>query len=355
MKPKVSIIVPIYNVEKYLSRCLDSLLAQTLKEIEVIAVNDGSTDLSLKILREYESQDNRIKVIDKQNGGVSSARNKGIQLSRGDYVGFVDPDDWVDPEMYMLMHKSATSEKADIVMCSYIREFGNHSKIKNFNLPSEVYYKDEEVKIKVMRRLIGPLNKEVANPELLDAWGTVWSKLYRADLIKLNNIKFMDLKKIGTNEDTLFNIEACFYAKSFIFINRPLYHYWRANSTSVTSGFKPNLLEQWIFLFSYIESFLKEKNMNEEFYLALNNRICLNTLGFGLNTISKDNRSSVFMKIKRIRLFLKENRIKHSFKQLDLTHFPIVWKVFYFNAKVRFAAGFYFMLICIEYLRKIIR
>ncbi|MBT2699463.1 glycosyltransferase [Bacillus sp. ISL-40] len=355
MRPKVSIIVPIYNVEKYLSRCLDSLLVQTLQEIEIIAVNDGSNDSSLKILRKYEIRDSRIKVIEKLNGGVSSARNEGIWFATGEYIGFVDPDDWVNPEMYEEMYKNATSENIDIVMCSYIREFENHSKIKDFNLPNRFRYQDEEVKKNFMRRLIGPINEEIANPEFLDAWGTVWSKLYRAEIIMENNIEFMDLNKIGTNEDTLFNIEAAYYAKSFLFLNCPYYHYWRANSTSVTSGYKPKLMDQWMYLFMYIENFLRDKKMNKDYYLALNNRICLNTLGLGLNTISKDNLSSSIMKIRRINMFLKEKRIRQSFKQLDLSKFPFVWRVFYFFAKVRFAAGFYFMLVCIEFLRKIIR
>ncbi|WP_342042527.1 glycosyltransferase [Bacillus sp. OTU2372] len=355
MKPKVSIIVPIYNVEKYLSRCLDSLLAQTLKEIEIIAINDGSSDNSLEILKMYGLKDSRIKVINKLNGGVSSARNVGIQHAIGEFIGFVDPDDWVDHDMYEVMYKNAVSQKADIVMCSYVREFENHSKIKNFKLPAKIRYLDEEVKLKVLRRLIGPLNEEMANPELLDAWGTVWSKIYRTEIIKYHHLSFIDLNKIGTNEDTLFNIEAVYYANCFLFLNKHFYHYWRANNTSVTSGYKPNLMNQWLYLFNYIETFLLDKNLEESFYRALNNRICLNTLGLGLNTICKDNRTSTFFKIKKINMFLQEKRIKHSFKQLDLSQFPIVWRVFYFCAKIRFASGFFFMLNSIDYLRKIIR
>jgi glycosyltransferase involved in cell wall biosynthesis len=355
MKPAVSIIVPIYNVEKYLGRCLDSLLAQTLKNIEILTVNDGSTDSSLEILKEYSMKDERIKVVDKPNGGVSSARNEGIKLVSGAFIGFVDPDDWIDPEMYEIMYNHAKSEKADIVMCTYIREFTNHSKVKNFDLPSKIKFKEEEVRKKVMRRLIGPLHDEIADPELLDAWGTVWSKIYRTEMIKDNNIRFVDLQKIGTNEDTLFNIETSYFANSFLFLNNPYYHYWKENSSSVTSGYKPNLMEQWNFLFSYIENFLKETNMDETYYLALNNRICLNTLGLGLNTISHDNHSSPFKKIDKIHTFLKNKRIKHSFKQLELSKFPIVWRVFYFCAKTRFSIGFYLMLICINTLRKVIK
>ncbi len=194
MEPKVSIVVPIYNVERYLHRCLDSLLSQSLREIEIIAVNDGSTDNSLEILKEYTEKDKRIVLIDKENGGVFSARNEGLLATKGQYIGFVDPDDWIDKEMYEQMYETAIQEKADIVMCTYIREFGTHSKEKKFNMPEKVCYQNDKVKQEVMRRLVGPMKEEIANPELLDAWGTVWSKLYRADMIKENKITFIDLK-----------------------------------------------------------------------------------------------------------------------------------------------------------------
>ena len=104
-----------------------------------------------------------------------------------------------------------------------------------------------------------------------------------------------------------------------------------------------------------IENFLHEKNMQEDFYRALNNRICLNTLGLGLNTISKSNQASVLIKIKNLSLILSDNRIKRSFQQFEMTYFPIVWRVFYFCAKSRFAPGFYLMLITMNWLRKMIK
>lgn len=355
MKPKVSIIVPIYNVESYLGRCLDSLLSQSFREIEIIAVNDGSTDKSSEILKDYSERDNRIVSIEKENGGVSSARNTGLLQANGQYIGFVDPDDWIDKEMYEELYHSAIHEKADIVMCTYIREFGTHSKEKKFNMPQKVCYKNEEVKHEIMRRLVGPINEEIANPELLDAWGTVWSKLYRADMIKENNINFTDLDIIGTNEDSLFNIHTFYYANTFVFLNQPYYHYWRANETSVTAGYKPNLKDQWFNLYGMIEGFLNEKNMQSDFYLALNNRICLNTLGLGLNTISKSNKTSALIKIRKLSSILHDNRIKRSFKQFEMTYFPIVWRAFYFCAKSRFATCFYVMLVAMDWLRKIMR
>lgn len=355
MKPKVSIIVPIYNVGNYLNRCFESLLAQTLADIEIIAINDGSTDNSLEIVNQYAAKDSRIKVIDKENGGVSSARNLGLKASNGAYIGFVDPDDWVAKEMYEEMYHTAISERSDIVMCSYIREFGSHAKKKQFNLPDKISYKDGDVQRKIMRRLVGPLNEEVANPEFLDAWGTVWSKLYRSEIIKDHHLTFTNLNVIGTNEDSLFNIQAFYYTKTFTFINKFHYHYWRANETSVTTGYKPQLMEKWSTLYQLIEDFLTKNDLDNDFYVALNNRISMNTLGLGLNEISKSNKLSTVRKIKKINKILNDSVIKHAFYDLNMQHFPLIWKVFYRCAKFRFSLGFFVLLISIDILRKIIR
>ena len=115
--PHVSILIPIYNVEKYLPRCLDSLLNQTLTDIEIICVNDGSIDNSLKLLKQYQAQDNRIIIVDKKNGGLPSARNAGLDRARGEYVGFVDSDDYVEPSMFETLYKTAKKENSEVVIC----------------------------------------------------------------------------------------------------------------------------------------------------------------------------------------------------------------------------------------------
>ncbi|WP_338789102.1 glycosyltransferase [Metabacillus sp. FJAT-53654] len=355
MKPKISIIVPIYNVENYLARCFDSLLTQDLKDFEIIAINDGSTDSSMKILQEYAEKDHRIVIFEKQNNGVSSARNDGLSQAKGEYIGFVDPDDWIEPQMYKDMLKVAEEDHIDIVMCTYIREFETHSKEKSFELPDRSNYYNDDVQKNIMRRLVGPINEEVATPELLDAWGTVWSKLYRAELINKNTIQFIDLSEIGSNEDTLFNIHASYYAKSFVFLNKSYYHYWRANTASITSKHNPNLVIQFGKLYSRMESFLNEKQLGEEYQIALNNRISLNTLGLGLNTISKGNNHSFVKQINDIKVVLNNKRIKRSLEQFDLKHCSVIWKTFFFFAKNRLAFGLYMMLISIEVLRKTVR
>ena len=145
--PKVSVIVPVYNVEKYLKRCLDSLINQTLKDIEIIVVNDGSTDNSLDILNKYAENDSRIKVIDKENSGVSDCRNIAMKQMKGKYIMFVDSDDWIDNNALEIMYTKIEEEKSDVVMCTYMREFTNHSKEKIFNLPEIELYEKDEIKV----------------------------------------------------------------------------------------------------------------------------------------------------------------------------------------------------------------
>ncbi len=111
---KVSVIVPVYNVEKYLEECIESLINQTLTDIEIICINDGSTDNSLKILEELQKKDNRIKIINQKNSGVSSARNNGIENATGEYIGFVDSDDWIDSDYYEKLYNTAKKYNSDI-------------------------------------------------------------------------------------------------------------------------------------------------------------------------------------------------------------------------------------------------
>jgi glycosyltransferase involved in cell wall biosynthesis len=352
MNPKVSIVVPIYNMEDYLDRCLQSLLGQSLREIEIIAVNDGSRDFSLELLQKYARQDSRITIIDKANGGVSAARNDGVLAARGQYIGFVDPDDWAQESMYEQLYHAAAQEDSDIAMCTYVREFETHSKEKRFDMRDKQTYRSDEVQSKMLRRLIGPLKEELASPENLDAWGTVWSKLYRAELLKDHGLKFMDLDIIGSNEDTLFNIHAFYYAKSFVFLNRPLYHYWRSNTESITSTYNPALPYKFDRLYAAIQSFISEKQLDDEYRTAFNNRICMNVLGLGLNIMSEGRAASFGKKLKALHKLLHGDKINQSFKQFDTSYSPFIWKAFFVCAKIKFSLAIYFMLIAINWMRK---
>ncbi|MGP1907768.1 glycosyltransferase [Metabacillus sp. JX24] len=355
MNPKISIIVPIYNVEKYLSRCLESLLNQKFTDAEIICINDGSTDQSGNILHDFQKNHPELIVMNKRNNGVSEARNDGLRIAKGEYIGFVDPDDWIHPAMYHELYETAVKENADIVMSSYVREFGTHSNVKKFSCHPVVVYRDSEVQSIFLKRLIGPTDKEAASPENLDSWGTVWSKLYRAELIKNHHLYFTDLKLIGSNEDTLFNIHAVYHAHSIVFINKPLYHYWRANESSVTTKYNSKLTGQFLTLYQIMETFIKDKNLGYEYTAVLKNRISLNTLGLGLNTISKSNKSSFAERSGQLKEIISNDQIKRALRQFNTSHCSVAWKTFFFFAKTGFVPGLFLMLTLIEFLRKTVR
>ena len=350
-QPQVSIIVPVYNVQNYIERCLNSLVNQTFKDIEIITINDGSTDKSLELLNKYAKEDIRVSVIDLGDEGVSYCRNLGIEKANGKYIMFVDSDDWIDSNMVEVMYKKAEENKLDLVMCSYIREFKDRSKEKIFNLPKEIIYKENEVKNELLRKLVGPIKEELSNPEMLDALGTVWGKLYRADILKENKLKFVDLKEIGSAEDTLFNIFTFNYLKKVMFLNKPMYHYWRDNPKSVTSQYNPKLKEQRKVFFKYISDFIKENNFEQVFEEALNNRICTSILGLGLMECSKNNKINGINKIKNIKNLINEEYIREAYMNLELKYFSIHWRIFYFFIKNKMSFCSYLMLSTIEFLR----
>lgn len=349
-KPKVSIIVPVYNVEKYLRRCMDSLINQTFKDIEIIAINDGSTDKSIQILQEYKEKDSRVKIIDKENTGVSDSRNKGIKTSNGEYILFVDSDDWIDLDMIDHMYENAKKNESDLVMCSYVREFKNHSKEKLFNLDEEVIYEKDKVK-ELNRKIIGPINDELSNPEGLDSLGTIWAKLYKSQIIKKYSHRFIDLEEIGSAEDTLFNIFIFKNIDKVTFLNKPYYHYWKGNKSSLTSGYNPNLKLQWNKLFSYIRHFIDNNKLDEEFYEALDNRIAMCVLGLGLNECNKKNKQPLNIKVINLRNILNDSLIRTSYRNFQINRFPIHWRLFYIFNKNKMAIPSFCMLNVIEFMR----
>lgn len=349
--PKVSIIVPVYNVEMYLKRCIESLINQSFKDIEIIIINDGSTDRSIDILNDYSSRDSRIKVINKMNEGISKARNEGIILANGEYMMFVDGDDWIDTNMVEKMYFNIKENK-DLVICTYKRAFANKSIPRILNdMPDFKHYTRNEFIEQIYRRLVGPVGEELKNPQYLDCLSTVWAKLYKTSIIKQNNITFISTDEV-LGEDTLFNINLFAYIKSCVFINEPLYNYWKGNRSSITTKYREDLKKKTDNLHLHIENILVENKMEHIFYKALNNRRCLSLLGLGLNECSKFNDLSSLQKIRKIKLILEDNTIKRCFRELDLRYFPMHWKIFYFFSKYEISTPVYYMLRCINLLRK---
>lgn len=217
-KPKISIIIPVFNVEKYLNECIDSVMKQTLKDIEIIVINDGSTDSSIKIIEGYREKFKNIKIIDKKNEGVSVSRNIGIDNSTGEYIMFLDGDDYLDPSMCETMYKIVKKNKADVAECS-IRKFNEISDEEDFILH------DIKSEIEVIS------NEKALNMYLkYQIRGYVWNKIFKRDFIVVNKIKF----PIGVcYEDMIVSLKTCIWTNKLVLINKPLYNYReRENSAS---------------------------------------------------------------------------------------------------------------------------
>lgn len=215
-KIDISIIVPIYNEEKYLIRCIESILTQDLDNWELILVDDGSIDNSRKICDAYSSKDNRIKVIYKENEGVSVARNVGISVAKGIYIGFVDADDWIKPIMYKVLLATAVRFKTDIVMCDATTVFSD--KKKSLDTIGQL---SESIK----------LNKGDISPSLLvELAGSACRCIYKRDLIEQHEVKFP--KDIAFSEDCIFNLFCFGYAQNMYYLKQPLYYrFVNINST----------------------------------------------------------------------------------------------------------------------------
>lgn len=205
---KLSIIVPVYNVEKYLPKCLESLIKQTLKDIEIICINDGSMDNSLAILKEFASKDSRIKIIDNQHQGVAKTRNTGIEQSTGEYIGFVDSDDYIDIDFFEKLYNSATKSNSDIAIASILKH-------KNFFNIYNAKYTKEETAITIQDKIKLCEDKK-------HFFFYAWNKIYHSGFIKENNIKFSEGQ---IYEDVMFAIKALYYSNKIISVYGTKYHY----------------------------------------------------------------------------------------------------------------------------------
>ena len=226
----VSVIIPVYNVKLYLKRCLDSIINQTLRDIEIIIVDDGSTDGSSEYADEYALNDNRIKVIHKENGGLMSAWTYGVRASKGDYIGFVDSDDYVSLEMYEKMYCAARHYDSDIVICNYSINHSIEGKLKTEL--AEGCYTGELLKTQIKEHVFSlPNTYSIPLPR--------WNKLFRRQIV-FDNLKYTDCLS-RTFEDRYFVPAAIFSANTVYCLDDVLY-YWIMREGSNHGKYKSTLL-----------------------------------------------------------------------------------------------------------------
>lgn len=244
---KVSAIIPVYNVEEYLPKCLDSLINQTLKDIEIIVVNDGSPDNSEKIIKEYSKKDKRIIYIKKENGGQGSARNLGLKKARGEYISFIDSDDWIDADMFESMYNKAKENDFDIVTCGY----------KNVSNESV-----EEIPIKDI--ILSKLKSDPISKFFTTVM--VWDKIYKKDFLINSEIEFIENKV--WYEDLCYSVNLISLTDKIDFVNKPFYNYLiREQSTMRNTKILKNL--DLITIFEDISDFYRKNNIYDKYYEEL--------------------------------------------------------------------------------------
>ena len=253
---KISIIIPVYNVEKYIRRCLDSVITQTYSNLEILLINDGSTDGGGLLCDEYAAIDNRIRVFHKENNGLSSALNLGLDSFSGDYLGFVDSDDWVEKEMYEKLLTAAKLMNVPISVSGFSKSYDTHT-VKMVNkqqIPAGV--------ISTENMLLYPLKRD----DYMGFCGYVWNKLYRADVINNKGLRFDEKLRYGM--DVLFYTQAILANKcTGVYVIKSLYNYYQRN-TAISKTKSVDIRQDILIAYKRIEELLNDNGYKDISYWA---------------------------------------------------------------------------------------
>lgn len=344
----ITIIVPVFNVEGYVGKCIDSLLSQTYKNLEIIVVNDGSTDGSADICMQKARADSRVIYIEKENGGSASAREQGVKEASGDYIMFVDGDDWIDDNTVESCLKAVQRyPNVECVLFSYAKEYDDHS-VSMHLFDKSMHMKNRGLEYKVYRRLFGLTSKELSHPEKMETMASCCMKLYAADCVKKG--RYFDIKDIGSSEDALFNMYALYGIREAVYIDYCFYHYVKRGNTQTTT-YRPNLRKQWGNLFHIMNEIIEEKKLDYTYKEALSNRVALSITAVALNEIA-NKKHTVLEHIKEIDSYLLNDKYRAHCRCIHIENMPIVWKAYMICAKLKLSVLIYFMTRAMVILRK---
>lgn len=242
---KISIIIPVYNVKRYLRKCIDSILAQTFTDYEVILVNDGSTDGSEEICAQYAMNDSRIIVVNQSNGGLSAARNTGLKIACGEYIAFVDSDDWIHKDMYRILYENSIKHDADIVMCGF--------SLTSSERVSEIIPLRPGVEILTNKEALLNLSQKSTFVKMV----VVWNKLYKKELWKK-----LRYPEGFINEDNYVSYKLLYNSNKVVLVEAAMYYY-RQRANSIMK--KPYTIERTYVLRSYEQKVRYFKRKNETY------------------------------------------------------------------------------------------
>ncbi|WP_054740399.1 glycosyltransferase [Cellulosilyticum ruminicola] len=267
----ISIIVPIYNAEQYLVRCIESMISQTYQRLEIILVNDGSKDGSLEICKAYAARDSRIVIIDKQNAGVALARNSGLEIASGKYIGFVDPDDWLETNMYERLLEGIKSSPYPICLCNYFKD------TKKRSIPKYFGFSDTSLDANMVRKKIIPdmIGMDDLTPRYVYIMGCVWRGLYERRFIEANGLRFTP--GITIMEDLVFMVQSLLKSNG-VQIEQGVYYHYVQNPKSILHSYNKKIWEDQMRVHYLLEKSVREAGMETE----VRNRLDLRYIGMVL-------------------------------------------------------------------------
>ena len=249
---KLSIIVPCYGVERFLPRCMESLTNQTLKDIEIILVDDESPDRVPQMCDEYARQDSRIKVVHKKNGGLGFARNSGLEVATGEYVAFADSDDFVDLEMYKTLYDDAVKEDADAVFCNLQKELPDGTWNKWEEMPERRVFRGKEVDALMLDIVASAPNVKMDRKYQMSSC----KGIYRRSIMESNGIRFLSEREVAS-EDLSFSVDCLSKCKTIVYRPECFYHYC-LNGGSLTTKYLPEKFGRYKTLYHYVRERLQE-------------------------------------------------------------------------------------------------
>lgn len=273
MQPLVTVIVPVYNAAPHLARCIESVRRQSYKNLEILLVNDGSHDTSLEICRMYAGVDKRIRVLDKPNSGVSATRNLAIGLAKGEYLQFVDSDDYLSPNATELLVDRALATASDLVIAHYWRVRPEEDESSEPGMMARLLPRRPALKVIGFLDSQQPMDTRTFARHLMDEpasfyYGVMWNKLYRADIIRENGIRCNT--ELAWSEDLLFNLEYIRYAQRFCGIDTPIYYYINNKGSLVHTQLNlPNIVRTRTKLFSYYRDLYERLGLYEQYKLQI--------------------------------------------------------------------------------------
>lgn len=336
-QPKVSIIIPVYNVENYLERCIDSLRNQTLKDIEIILVDDASPDSSGTLCDRFANEDQRIRVIHKQNEGAGMARNSALSVATGKYIGFVDSDDFVDTKMFETLYGKAEKYNSDLILSGFTFIDGNIFSRKGENI-SKIYFEDDTVfeteeQLKELR--MGIVGSLPDNPDDSKYGMSIWKNLFRHEIIKENHLLFHSEREIFS-EDAMFMMDFIAHISKAVGIPEAFYNYCR-NGDSVSKSYKSDRFEKGLAFIAEVEKNFKNgikpqeyQAYTDRFWQAFCRVLCSQEIMH-----ANDNKTKYKELTARLKMFCTHPITKAALSRYPIAKLPLMQFVFAWAMKHR--------------------